>query len=131
MLKMAKKCPKWGPQKNTIFKLSQVYTPPWGREGSPNAFSLTSASPKGEENALQPMVRSLDGVYTWLNLETPPGGGGGGAFKHPIVGPDKKIFFDFFFGSPSREHILGPILGQNLGQNLYCLVALGDYRGHK
>ena len=30
------------------------------------------------------MARSLDGVYTWLNLETPPGGGGT-PFKHPIV----------------------------------------------
>ena len=36
-------------EKNTIFKLSQVYTPPWGREGGPNAFFLTPASPKGEE----------------------------------------------------------------------------------
>ena len=30
------------------------------------------------------MARSLDGVYTWLNLETPPGGGG--PFEHPIAG---------------------------------------------
>ena len=63
--KMAKKCPKTGPpQKNTIFNLCQVYTPPWCREIAPNAFSLTSASPKGEEKRIWAALSTLRwGVY--------------------------------------------------------------------
>ena len=59
-------------EKNTIFNLSQVYTPPWGREGGPNAFFLTSASPKRERKRTSKVYM---GVYL-AQLGDPPGGRG-------------------------------------------------------
>ena len=71
------------PHKTPIFNLCKVYTPPWCREGGPNAFFLTSASPKYEGKRTSPHISKFRwGVYL-AQLGDPSGGGG--AFKHPVA----------------------------------------------